>query len=117
MWTGGGDGERHSKLRDPQGLAGARLPQRSDTLVATQTAGDQTYFYAELPVTQRVAARTAPRRIALPGYAMARTRYWFDRLIAARTEAPARTESPVPTEAPVSIETASTCRPIPRNPP
>jgi len=41
------------------------LPQRSEPLVATQTAGDQTYFYAELPVAQRVAPRTAPRRIAL----------------------------------------------------
>lgn len=52
---------------DYAGAAGLSiaLPQRSDTLVATQTAGDQTYFYAELPVTQRVAARTAPRRIAL----------------------------------------------------
>jgi len=41
------------------------LPPRNEALVATQTAGDQTYFYAELPVAQRVAARTAPRRIAL----------------------------------------------------
>ena len=49
------------------GVAGLSitLPQRSEPLVATQTAGDQTYFYAELPVAQRVAPRTAPRRIAL----------------------------------------------------
>jgi len=41
------------------------LSPRNEPLVATQTVGDQTYFYAELPVAQRMAARAAPRRIAL----------------------------------------------------
>lgn len=41
------------------------LPPRQAPLVATQVAGGQTYFYAELPVSLRTAARAAPRRIAL----------------------------------------------------
>ena len=41
------------------------LPARIQPLVATQTIGDQTYFYAELPMLQRIAPRAAPRRIAL----------------------------------------------------
>lgn len=41
------------------------LPPRLAPLVATQVAAGQTYFYAELPVLLRTAARAAPRRIAL----------------------------------------------------
>jgi Flp pilus assembly protein TadD len=40
-------------------------PQRQQPLVATQVAGAQTYFYAEVPAPVRSAPRTAPRRIAL----------------------------------------------------
>lgn len=41
------------------------LPTRSEPLVATQVAGAQTYFYAEVPVPLRTAPRTAPKRIVL----------------------------------------------------
>lgn len=52
---------------DFAGAAGLsiRLPARSQPLVATQVAGPQTYFYAEVPVSLRTAARAAPRHIAL----------------------------------------------------
>ncbi len=41
------------------------LPTRNDPLVATQVAGAQTYFYAEVPVPLRTAPRAAPKRIVL----------------------------------------------------
>ncbi|MEO8153854.1 MAG: VIT domain-containing protein [Rhizobacter sp.] len=41
------------------------LPVRTQPVVATQTAGGQNYFYAELPAQLRTAPRAAPKRIAL----------------------------------------------------
>jgi len=41
------------------------LPVRNEPLVATQTVGAQTYFYAEVPLAARTASRAAPRRIVL----------------------------------------------------
>lgn len=53
-----------SDFAGAQGLS-ITLPERQQPLVATQTAGAQTYFYAEVPVQARTAPRAAPRRIAL----------------------------------------------------
>ncbi len=41
------------------------IAARTEPQLATQRIGDQTYFYAELPLAPRTAPRTAPRRIAL----------------------------------------------------
>ena len=38
---------------------------REQSVIATQSVGDQTYFVADLPLAERSAPRAAPRRIAL----------------------------------------------------
>ena len=47
------------------GALSVTLPLKAEPRVATQSAAGQTYFYAEVPVSLRHAARAAPRRIAL----------------------------------------------------